>query len=280
MRFGSVGLVMQNVHGAKFPGYGRCIYCGDTGHLKDEHIVPLSLGGTAVIEKASCARCEKITSYLDGYLARDIFNEYRSHVGTRSRRPKNRPKTLFASFRRPDGSEVVREFSLKEQPYGLVMPIWTVPGITLGKQATVEFETAQGHVYLFTSPEIQKWIDDEGLRLGIWPYVNYSTFGRAIARISFCQAVGQFGLDGFNHLNLPALILGTYPNVSHYVGVTRDLPPPPDERNVTHKIELRGYAINGQPYWLASVRLFAHSGYKDVGMPIYRTIVGAPKVLT
>ena len=46
-------------------------------------IVPLSLGGTAVIEKGSCARCEKITSYLDGYLARDIFNEYRSHVGTR-----------------------------------------------------------------------------------------------------------------------------------------------------------------------------------------------------
>jgi hypothetical protein len=160
------------------------------------------------------------------------------------------------------------------------MPIWTVPGITLGKRSTVEFETTQGHVYLFTSPEIQKWIDNEGLKLGIWPYVNYATFGRAIARISFCQAVAQFGLGGFNHLDLPALILGTYPNISHYVGVTRDLPPPPDERNVTHKIELRGYAINGQPYWLASVRLFAHSGYKDVGMPIYRTIVGAPKVST
>jgi hypothetical protein len=180
----------------------------------------------------------------------------------------------IAEFRRPDGSEVVREFSPKEQPYGLVMPIWTVPGITLGKRATVEFETAQGHVYLFTSPEIQKWIDDEDLKLGVWPYVNYATFGRAIARISFCQAVAQFGLDGFNHLDLPALILGTYPNVSHYVGVTRDLPSPPDERNVAHKIELQGYTINEQPYWLASMRLFAHSGYKDVGMPIYRTIVG------
>jgi hypothetical protein len=106
----------DNVHGKKYPGFGRCIYCGAKGALKDEHIIPLSLAGTALIEKASCGDCEKITSYLDGYLSRDIFNEYRSHIGLRSRRPKKRPKTLSASFRKPDGTEIVREFSPKEQP--------------------------------------------------------------------------------------------------------------------------------------------------------------------
>jgi HNH endonuclease len=269
--------MVDNVHGKVFSGFGRCIYCGATGELNDEHIVPLSLGGTAVIEKASCGACEKITSYLDGYLARDIFNEYRSHVGMRTRRPKSRPKTLFASFRRPDGTEVVREFSPKEQPYVLVMPIWNVPGIALSKQPTPDFETTQGHLYIFASNDVQKWIAVEGLKLGVWPYVNYPTFARAIARISFCQAVARFGLDGFNHLDLPALILGTYPNISHYVGVTRDIPPPPDDRHVTHKVEIQPYNVGTQQYWLVSLRLFAHSGYKENGMPIYRTIVGSPK---
>jgi hypothetical protein len=265
-----------DVHGRVFPSYGRCIYCGATRDLKDEHIVPLSLGGTAVIEKASCSNCEKITSYLDGYLARDIFNEYRSHVGIRSRRPKQRPKSLFASFLKPDGSEIVEKFSPKDQPYVLLMPIWNVPGIALGKSPTADFDVTQGHLYIFTSEDVQKRITAEELKLGVWPYVNYATFARAIARISFCQAVAQLGLDGFNHLDLPGLILGTYPNIPHYVGVTRDIPPPPDERRITHKVELQMYNVANCRYWLVSLRLFAHSGYKENGMPIYRTIVGVP----
>jgi hypothetical protein len=79
---------MVDIQGVKFPGYGRCIYCGSTGPLKDEHIIPFSLGGKAVIEAASCGDCEKVTSYLDGYLARQIFHEYRAHAGMKSRRPK------------------------------------------------------------------------------------------------------------------------------------------------------------------------------------------------
>jgi hypothetical protein len=77
---------MVDIQGAKFPGYGRCIYCGATNPLKDEHIIPFSLVGKAVIAAASCGDCEKITSDLDGYLARQIFREYRAHVGMKSRR--------------------------------------------------------------------------------------------------------------------------------------------------------------------------------------------------
>jgi hypothetical protein len=263
-------------HGQVLPGCGRCIYCGTTSALKREHIIPLSLGGKAVIEKASCGDCEKITSYLDGYLARDFFNEYRSHVGLRSRRPKERPTSLFASFLKPDGSEVHEKFSPKDQPYVLLMPIWNDPGIIRGKPPTADFDVTQGFPYIFTSENVQTRMAAEDLKLGVWPDINYQTFARAIARISFCQAVAALGLDGFNHLDLPGLILGTYPYVPHYVGVTRDIPPPPDERRIIHKIELRMYSVGDHRYWLASLRLFAHSGYKENGMPVYRTIVGAP----
>jgi hypothetical protein len=126
----------------------------------------------------------------------------------------------------------VREFLPKDQPYVLLMPIWNVPGISVGRQPSPNFDTTQGHLYLFTSPEVHKWISDEGLKLGVWPYINYPTFARAIARIAYCQAVANMGLDGFNPLDLPALILGTYQHVPHYVGVMRDIPPPPDTRNM------------------------------------------------
>lgn len=34
-----------------------CIYCGGTGALSDEHIIPFGLGGRWVLPKASCAEC-------------------------------------------------------------------------------------------------------------------------------------------------------------------------------------------------------------------------------
>jgi hypothetical protein len=58
---------------------------------------------------------------------------------------------------------------------------------------------------------------------------------------------------------------------------TLGIPPLPDERQVTHKVELQLYNVGSRRYWLTHLRLFAHSGYKENGMTIYPTIVGAPE---
>jgi 5-methylcytosine-specific restriction endonuclease McrA len=50
-----------------------CIYCGATEpdtKLTDEHIVPLSLGGTLILPKASCLACARQTGKLEGYAGR------------------------------------------------------------------------------------------------------------------------------------------------------------------------------------------------------------------
>jgi len=39
---------------------GRCIYCGSTEGLSNEHIVPANLGGTIILYKASCETCRKL----------------------------------------------------------------------------------------------------------------------------------------------------------------------------------------------------------------------------
>src|SRR5438477_8029980 len=61
---------------------GVCIYCGSDGGasgLRREHVVPFSLGGRYVLQKASCRACEDVTKKLDGYLANVIFRHFRVH---------------------------------------------------------------------------------------------------------------------------------------------------------------------------------------------------------
>jgi hypothetical protein len=159
---------MVDIQGVRFPGYGRCIYCGSTGPLKDEHIVPFSLGGKAVIEAASCGKCEKVTSYLDGYLARQIFHEYRAHAGMKSRRPKERPTELEATIVKADGTREVRVFAPKEHPYFLVMPVWNLPGILLGEEPNHNFEIMQAHAYWWIPEHAKDRRNGAGTGSGDW----------------------------------------------------------------------------------------------------------------
>jgi hypothetical protein len=265
---------MVDIQGAKLPGYGRCIYCRATGTLKDEHIIPFSLGGKAVIEAASCGDCEKITSYLDGYLARQIFHEYRAHTGMKSRRPKERPTELSATIVKPDGTHEVRSFALKEHPYFLMMPVWNLPGILLGHAPTHNFPIMQAHAYWWIPDSIRKTAEMEREQVRAKGTINYTAFARGLARISYCQAVAHLGLDAFDPLNLPALILGKYPHVPHYVGVPREDPPPPEPQGCLHRIDIEPVPIGGEDHWLVSLRFFAHSSFEQHGMPIYKTIVG------
>jgi hypothetical protein len=55
-------------------------------------IMPYSLGGNTELLAASCSTCEKITSYLDGYLANATYKHVRVHAGIQSRR--GHPKVL------------------------------------------------------------------------------------------------------------------------------------------------------------------------------------------
>ena len=50
----------------RFGPIGRCIYCGATGDLTREHIIPRSIGGTWVLSKASCSDCAAVTRDFEG----------------------------------------------------------------------------------------------------------------------------------------------------------------------------------------------------------------------
>jgi hypothetical protein len=103
-------------------------------------------------------------------------------------------------------------------------------------------------------------------------------FARAIAKIAYCNVVARYGLDGLRPLVLPDLILGRYPCVPYFVGTDPGEPPPPDARNMRHAVQIAtANGREGLRFLVASVRLFAHSGTREHGMPIYHVVVGAPR---
>jgi HNH endonuclease len=97
-------------------GGGRCIYCGSDGGtdgLRNEHIMPYSLGGNAQLMEASCSACERVTSYLDGYLANATYKHLRVHTGVQSR--SGHPSFL-AAVAEIDDSESVFDLEPSKHP--------------------------------------------------------------------------------------------------------------------------------------------------------------------
>ena len=189
---------VENVEGKKVAvkGGGVCIYCGwDGGEkgLRDEHTVPYSLGGNTELLKASCADCEAITSYLDGYMANAIFGHLRVHIDLQSR--SGHPDTLSATIELADGQRAV-DLATANHPYFLNMPIWRPPGFMTGKQLGDGFGPPGRFTYWYVPPQFREAIgmkdgDIAGIIDTSRPH-NLSTFARGLAKIAYCNAVMKY----------------------------------------------------------------------------------------
>src|SRR5216683_6447429 len=94
---------------------GRCVYCGrhaDETELTDEHIIPLSFGGTWLLPAASCKQCAKPTSRIEGHVAKGMWDYARVQLGVPSRRPKERPQ--FVEMEMHD--QTVRRIPVLDMP--------------------------------------------------------------------------------------------------------------------------------------------------------------------
>jgi hypothetical protein len=273
------------MQGQRFPSPGRCIYCGSDGGadgLRDEHIMPISLGGTAVIEDASCVECEKITSYIYRFLANKIFGEMRAHGAVRRRRRRRNkqresdlpPQLIFDGYAQPI------DLPLKDRPHQTILPVWEWPGITQGMNPSRNYGQIKAVLYwdiptTFAAAAGMGPNDQREVRFRWDKQLNVDTFARAIAKIGYCHTVVRYGLDGFRRLVLPQIILGTYPCIPYFVGSDVGDPDPPDHDKALHKITYEEFRRDNMTLLLVSIRLFANARSPTGGMPIYHVITGA-----
>jgi hypothetical protein len=139
------------MNGAKFGPINRCIYGDhyDADGYGDEHIIPESLGQSAYIENASCHRCEAETSYIEGYCARDIFQELRSHRNIKGK--KRSPKKRKAITHFPiTVNKTEQPFPAKDHPSLLILPAFPLPGILAGNPPSSSWNNASMHCWQFS----------------------------------------------------------------------------------------------------------------------------------
>ncbi len=261
---------------------GRCIYCGALGtrvKLTKEHVIPFSLGCDAYLKNASCKDCAAVTRDFETHLSRNIYGHLRIHQGIGTRRPEERPSALpLTVMANGEASEI--SLPVDKHPFFLMLPIWKLPGFFRGEAPNSGFTGLGLHMFYHVPPDIRDTLgfSDEIFQVG--PdnrNIDAAQFARAVAKIAYCTAIEAYGIDSFKPLAIPDIILGKYSAISYFVGPSVDLPPRKDPSDVPHRVTIEcGIWQNRIPVLVGHVRLFAHSGTFDYGMPIYRVLIGIP----
>jgi hypothetical protein len=150
---GKVG--WEDIQARKYSSFGRCIYCGSDGGgegLRDEHLVPYSLGGHAALKQASCRACEAVTSRVELYIARHIFYQLRSHVGA----PSRRKLPELSAFVSVGNKASVVNFEAGDHPFALMLPVWDWPGILRQVQPSSDFSSVNVRAYNFVPANLRE----------------------------------------------------------------------------------------------------------------------------
>ncbi len=241
-----------------FNPVGRCIYCGNAEDLSDEHVIPLALNGNLILPSASCPACRRITSALERDILRGPFLAARVRGGYKTRRPKERPKTLPVDVLQ-GGKVVAKEVQVPDHPAVLTLPLFP-PASFLTNQEIVEGITVTGRETLRFGDEpklLFQRLNAETLR--ITDNVPVFSFARMLIKIGFSYAVGALGLDRFASVYIREAILGRDPHVNRWVG-SHDFTFTTEGKGALHCCAVELVETMVGPVLVVYIKLFARSG--------------------
>jgi hypothetical protein len=250
---------------------GRCIYCGSTDDLSDEHIIPYGLGATWVLRKASCKRHRDITSKFELDVQRNLWGLIRAAIGTPSRKG-HAGKLLKVMLKTEAGLEtdVDLDPALVGAPIEFIrLPL---PRYLSGIKQTGSLSVIGNVMHYFPDPERFR----RELRAQYGPgQVSFSTtfqpvaFAQMLAKIALGFTIARFGLEGIKKCYIiPAIDDGT--GIGQWVGCIDD---GITLSEGTNDFEISGGFINTPTRDIVvEVRLFG-----KLKTPTYIVVVGEPK---
>lgn len=224
-------------------------------------MIAAGLNGPWVLQEASCARHEKITSAFEGHILGPVLRSTRAGLGMRMR---GRPTTLPLLADRGTGEFIPVEVPVKDYPAVATFLEYSPPahldrrpyisGVSVCGQRTIHFAGPP--------PE------EVGRRLGAktlrWTttYLGYS-FPRLIAKIAYTFVVADVGLSGIETAYVLPAILGKADDIGRWFGCDQIeyITDPRYLHGVTMQV------INGEV--IVRVRLFVNSH-----TPEYIVVVG------
>jgi hypothetical protein len=249
---------------------GKCIYCGATENLSDEHAVPQSLNGDLILEKASCAACGVITGRFEGRYTNETIKAARAVLGMKTRRKKERPKEFPVQVRRGDKLETI---NVHLDEYAAVIPLFDIgpPGKYHWEHHAegLRFGEARLKVFPIRSEEetrklAEKYQADE---LQVKFKVYLEDFLKMIAKIAYCFAVARYGLNQIKEVYVLPAIIGKSNDIWHWVGGDGNQELFTVSRNIVGNHVVSMGFVQGE----IRVRLKL---FKDAQTPEYYVIVG------
>lgn len=263
---------IEDISGSSALPIGYCIYCGAAENLSREHIIPHGLSGTAVLQKASCPDCSKITGNFELKVLRGPMVEVRKLLGLQSRSKHKKSNSIAELKLVKDGNEIVVQIPMNEHPIILSFPTFGVPhyftgaadlGITLNGLIAIRFGPSPEEILIrFNAQKVN--IPE--------PPLEPIAFARMLAKIAYCFAVKNnelIKLDGSCFV-LPA-ILGKSDDIGRWVGTLDG--PLRTYNGLLHRLAINSDEEKG--LLIAEVQLFASSP-----TPTYGVILGRLQSIT
>jgi len=200
---------------------GRCIYCGSTNNLSDEHIVPYGLDGNLILPKSSCKKCAEITSKFELAVQRGFLQLVRVYRGVQSRSShENAPKCYPLKI---EVNNTIKQISVPITDYPILVPfpVFSPPGYLTGKTETTGI-SIEGHVNIsfgITPYDAMKKYGATRIVIEL-PGYKPTEFARMIAKIAYSMAVATNAFEDSDYSKsfvLPA-ILGKKDDIGQWVG--------------------------------------------------------------
>lgn len=247
---------------AHYRSKGVCIYCGAAGiPLKDEHVVPYSLGGTHVLRDASCAACEDITKNFEQQVARDLWGDARTSFDQPTRRKKERRTHIEVPGANERGGK--RLIPAGEYPAGFIFYKMGPSGFLRGLSDTTDISGSWQMLVIDDEKRRTNFMENHGPPVIAFRHVP-EAFGKLLAKIAYCQVLTALDPGDFRPLVLP-YIIGEKTNLSYIVGSKDGVPEPGDGYRLTTRIGEHA----GRIILMAEVRLYANTH-----APTYEILVG------
>jgi HNH endonuclease len=198
----------------------RCIYCLSETQLSDEHIIPMSLGGTYVLPKASCESCRAITARFEQRVTRDMYWPLRLKLGLPSSRKRKKTKPTHWRAVRVDESKGTSEdilVPIKDLPQQYIVVEMPPPGI-ISDLPLSESNPEMKIQLRANQSEMGKFLDAH--KVANWQSefdFDWFSFCRMLAKIGHAHSVATCGFTGIQYY-LPSIILGEAHHISHFIG--------------------------------------------------------------
>ena len=250
---------------------GHCIYCkSGAGPLSDEHIVPLGLNGTWVLEAASCSSCAAITSNIEMEMQRRVFGALRSILRLRTRRTKQRSKTLPVGLNTGEGT-VEWQIEARTSPILVVLPVFQIPCHLSGADPVhgIRIVNWDPHILGATAPAdlaLAKGATQLQLKIEYDP----AKFARALVKIAYAYCVYALGESAFKEVYVVKAILGQDEGVGKWAGSATARKQRP--KTLLHRLETR--VMRGDI--VCFVRLFAAYTNRDYVVVVGKAALPAP----